>query len=197
MARKSFTIMEVLVMVTVFIFIAASAVANFTVGRGTARLRAVTQELAANIQKAQTLAYANVSMKVCGTDTKICGSGSACDPTMPTGCTTTPILTYGVTLDVNSDGKRYIIFADANSSGTYNAGEAIPYGVFNLPTDVTIQSVTPAANKTLIYSYNSANFAPFVNCSSNCTTTIALYDAKTSKTRTVAVSAQTGSVSVY
>ena len=195
MARKSFTLVEILVMVTVFVFIAASAIANFSAARGSARLRGVTQELAANIQKAQTLAYANVSMQVC-TDSKICGSGSSCDGNM-VGCTPTPILTYGVILDAASDGKQYIIFADANSNGAYDAGEAIPYGVFNLPTGVTIQSVTPAVNKTLVYSYNSANFSPFVACSANCTTTVALYDEKTAVTRTVAVSRQTGAISIY
>jgi type II secretory pathway pseudopilin PulG len=196
MVRKSFTLVEIMVMVSVFVFIAASAVANFSAARGTVRLRAVTQELAANIQKAQTLAYSNASMLVCGTDSKICGSGSVCDSNM-VGCTSTPILTYGIALDVNSDGKRYVIFADSNTNGAYDAGEAIPYGVLNLPTGVTIQSITPSTNKTLIYSYNSANFAPFVTCSANCTTTIALYDSATKVTRTVAVSQQTGAVSVY
>jgi type II secretory pathway pseudopilin PulG len=193
MVRKSFTLVEILVMVTIFIFIAASAVANFSVARGSVRLRAVTQEMAANIQKAQALAYANVSMNVC-TDSKICGSGSSCDSNM-VGCTLTPILTYGVIFDAGN--KKYTIFADANSSGTYNVGEAIPYGVINLPAGITIQSITPPANSTLIYSYNSANFAPFVTCSSNCSTAIAIYDSKTAVTRTVAVSQQTGTVSIY
>lgn len=194
MSRKGFTIIEILLMVTIFVLISTAAIADFGTARGAARLRAATQELAANIQKAQAMAYANSAIPIC-TDTLVCGSGSSCDPTMA-GCTSTPILSYGVALDINNDGKKYAVFADTDGSGTYRAGEAVPNGVISLPAGITIQSVTPLANKTTVYSYNAANSAPFVTCSTNCMTTVVFYDTQTLETRTVAVSKQTGAISV-
>jgi type II secretory pathway pseudopilin PulG len=194
MLRKGFTIIEVLIMVMVFVLISGAVIANFSSARGSARLRAAAQELAANIKRAQAYAYANTTQSVC-TDNLICGSGSACDALAPAGCTATPILSYGVVLDANSDGKAYVIYADADNSGSYRAGEAIPYGMVALPLGITFQSV---ANNSLLYSYSQANSAPFVSCSGGgCTTTAVLYDANTKAVKTVSISKQTGTVSIY
>ena len=177
MLRKGFTIIEVLIMVMVFVLISSAVIANFSSARGSARLRAAAQELAANIKRAQAYAYANTQQSVCA-DNLICG-----------------ILSYGVVLDANSDGKAYVIYADADNSGSYRAGEAIPFGTIALPSGITFQSVV---NNNLLYSYSQANSAPFVSCSGGgCTTTAVLYDANTKAVKTVSISKQTGTVSIY
>ncbi len=198
MVRKAFTVVEVLVMTTVFVVIAATALANFTFTGGGARLRNAANELAANIKRAQTLAYVNLSLPICS-DFKVCGSGSSCDAGMPTGCTDTPILSYGVALNVGSDSKTYVIFADANYNGVYDAGEAISGGTKKLPSGVTFTSITPPANNPLIFSYNAGNTAPFVYCSPapNCTTVITLRADNVTVVRKIEVSVQTGKINSY
>lgn len=197
--RKGFTIVEMLVVTAMFALIASAVVADFRSGTRVQKLQAAADELAGNIRKTQSLAFANSKQSICGSDGKVCLSGSACDVGYPTGCADQYVIRYGVAIDSDGTQKKYMIGADYSDAGNYTAGESIPGGTMTLPQNIVISAVSPAHSAgvyDLSYSYDAANASPFVACSSNCTTTITLRDTETSVTRSVIVRKQTGSVYV-
>jgi prepilin-type N-terminal cleavage/methylation domain-containing protein len=197
-SKKGFTLIEVLVVAGIFALIASMIMADFRNGNRLQRLTAAADELAANIKKAQGLAYANAKQMICSTDNLVCLSGSACDAAYPTNCATQYVSSYGVALSVGGNTK-YMVGADYTGTGSYVTGEAIPRGLVTLPSGIIINSVTPAPGGSayaLEYIYDASNASPFVTCSSNCTTTIVLKDPQITPTKSVIVQKTTGSVYV-
>jgi len=209
MARKAFTIVEVLLMAVVFIVITTVAVVNFSSFRGSARLRAAAQEVAASIKQAQFYAYTSKKQDVCLVGNTICNPGVS---TCLYGCATSSVFSYGVALNPDLDGKTYKVFANPSlfPELTYSAAKVIPGGAHTLPTGITFDSITPLSNTPMYFTYNvyalqnryidltdRSFLGPFSACSSDCTTTIVLFDALTSQTKTIVVQKQTGAVSIY
>ncbi len=196
---KGFTLVEMLVVTGIFALIATAMVANFRSGTRVSKLQAAADEMAANIRKAQGLAYSNAKQKICSSDGLVCLSGSSCDVSYPTNCVDQFVIQYGVAIDLDSSHNKYMIGADYLNLGSYVAAEKIPNGIVTLPANIVIHSVSPAhvsGTYDLAYAYDAANASPFLACSANCTTTIVLRDTETSVTRSVVVRKQTGSVYV-
>jgi len=198
--RKAFTLIELLVVVAIFAVLAASDLIDYRNSSRTQRLQRAADEMVERIKQAQGLAYANEKQMICTTDNLVCMSGSACDAAYPTNCINQYVSRYGIRFDTDGTKKKYMIGADYSGIGNFVTGESIPNGIVVLPSDITINSVTPAqvaGAYDLSYVYDSSNASPFITCSSNCVTTIVLKDNVANVTKTVIVQKRTGIASDY
>jgi prepilin-type N-terminal cleavage/methylation domain-containing protein len=202
--RKAFTLIEVLVVCTIFAMLSVVDIIDYRRADRNRRLSGAADEMASRIKQAQGLAYANAKQFICSTDNKVCLSGSACDASFPTNCVSQYVTRYGVRFDTDGSNNKYMIGADYSSFGSFTVGEAIPSGTVTLPSGITMSSITSADNPPtrsatlydLNFIYDSTNASPFITCSSNCLTTVVLKDAQTNATKTVTVQKRTGLVMV-
>jgi len=202
--RKAFTLIEVLVVCTIFAMLSVVDLIDYRRADRNRRLSAAADEMASRVKQAQGLAYANAKQLICSTDNKVCLSGSACDATYPTNCVSQYVTRYSVRFDTDGNNNKYMIGADYSSYGSFTVGEAIPNGTVTLPSDITMSSITSADNPPtrsatkydLNFIYDSTNASPFITCSTNCLTTVVLKDGTTNATKTVTVQKRTGLVTV-
>jgi type II secretory pathway pseudopilin PulG len=200
--RTAYTLIEVLMVMSIFMLIALAVLANFHGNQGAQNLRAASNELAGSIRAAQGFALAGTAQNLCTTDAAVCGHGSVCDPTVtPPNCNFTAVNSYGVAFDITGDKKQYAIFSDTSTGvdcrqGCYNNGEAVGTGLITLPRNIIFQSVTqsapPASGPAAII---FSNLTIFGSCST-CTTTVVLKDMVSGATRTVSFRDATGAITV-
>jgi prepilin-type N-terminal cleavage/methylation domain-containing protein len=188
--RNGFSLVELMVVVTIFGFISALMIANFNGNQKTQNLRTAAAELVSKIREAQGLTYGSATQNVCTTDGALCGSGSVCDPSQ-TNCMQLPVTSYGIALDTDGSKTKYALFADhANASvGSYSAGEALVGGIYTLPRGITFQSVSATP---IVFSYTGS---PFGACGGTCIVTIVLAN-NINQTRTITFHKQTGALSI-
>jgi len=122
--RFGFTTVDLLVAVSIFIIIASIMIANFRQGSQQDQLRQAGFLVASVLEQAQAQALA-------GTTVNIGGS------------TFVPSGGYGVYFDLSSP-NQLILFPDLNSNGLFDsANEIISGWTYNLPANVTINTLTP------------------------------------------------------
>jgi prepilin-type N-terminal cleavage/methylation domain-containing protein len=168
--KRGFTIIELLVAVSIFIIITGLVVADFRRGARSDELKIAASGLASTLQRAQTMALA----------------GEAINGIVPAGG-------YGVyvTLDVPN---RYIIFADNDDDKTYDAGEDLADGVNFLPSNITISQVSPASASII---FKSPKPTIYINGDISLNLAIiTLKDSISNQSRKVIVNRISGQISV-
>lgn len=125
--KRGFTIIELLVAMSIFVIITAMVVANFRAGSRSDELRIAAETLVSNLRKAQNMALA----------------GQLKDGISPLGG-------YGVYFKL-AESDRYIIFADLDGELDYDMGEALADGTVILPRDVRIDGIQPTVISTVVF----------------------------------------------
>lgn len=118
--RRGFTIIELLVAISIFIIVTGLVVANFRRGARSDELKIAAAGLASILQRAQTMAL----------------TGETINGKVPSGG-------YGVYATL-SEPNRYIMFADINDNKIYGADEALDGGIIFLPPNIIINQLNPA-----------------------------------------------------
>jgi len=114
--KKGFTIIELLVAMSIFIIVTGLVVANFRRGARSDELRIAATGLASTLRRAQTMALAGVQV----------------NGELPAGG-------YGVHVSI-SEPSRYIIFT--SNDLLYNSGEELAGGIIFLPSNIVIEEVS-------------------------------------------------------
>lgn len=117
--RRGFTIIELLVAISIFIVVTSLVVANFRRGTRSDELRIAAFGLASTLRRAQTMAM----------------TGALINGAMPLGG-------YGVHM-TKDEPTRYIIFADSDDK-MYGVGEELEGGIISLPHNIVIDQLVPA-----------------------------------------------------
>jgi len=136
--RRGFTLVELLVSMTVFMIIASVMVANFRKGADRDDLQQGALLITSLLQQAQTYALA----------------GYALAGTVPAGG-------YGLYLDINNPTK-VVFFADSDGDSNYdNPGELVASWQYSMPPKVVIQSLIP--NSPVTYTFRPPQGNRYLN----------------------------------
>jgi prepilin-type N-terminal cleavage/methylation domain-containing protein len=119
--KRGFTIIELLVAISIFIVVTGLVVANFRRGARSDELKIAAAGLANTLRRAQTMALA----------------GETINGALPLGG-------YGVYVTLDTP-NRYIIFADRNNDKIYGVGEELAGGINFLPPSIAINQVSPVS----------------------------------------------------
>lgn len=156
---SGFTIVELLVSISVFVFITSIVVFGFR-GAGRANdLRQSAAALVADVRRIQTLTQSRATVTLCRNQfpRKLCNSGpSDCNFGVP--CDETVFPTGGYGLNAVASSSQYSIFADL-ATVTNPAGD----GVYNANDDVIISAGTvtmPSGTRLLSLSKTDVTFDP-------------------------------------
>lgn len=140
---KGFTLMELMVSISIFGVISGVVIANLHDGtlRGEVALGASTLVEAIREANSRTASGEVVSICSLGADggrvcpASGCAPGGTCVEVLPLGG-------FGIFLDQNNQ-TEYTLFADINNNFAYDAGENIRRGKFIVSGNVRINSFTP------------------------------------------------------
>lgn len=126
--RRGFTMIEMLISLSIFAVVTAFVTANFRAGRQSDELRLSTQLLATAIRRAQTMAISGQTVPFCqgGTNDKgICPGGT--DPECGGGtCVRDVPRGYGVHLTtVGAGASKAVLFADTDGDKTFSVRETV------------------------------------------------------------------------
>lgn len=169
--KKGFTIIELLVSLSIFIVITAMVVANFRAGSRGDDLRISAEAMVSNLRKAQNMALA----------------GQPTNDIVPPGG-------YGLYFNLATP-DRYIIFADMNGDKVYNSGEELADGLVTLPREVRIISVSPVIVSTVVFKPPKPTI--FINNDpSNETLSVTLKHTSSEQTRVVTVNRVSGRIDI-
>jgi len=127
-SRSGFTMIEMLISLSIFAVVTAFVTANFRAGRQSDELRLSTQLLATAIRRAQTMAISGQTVPFCQGGTNNLGmclggtnpecGGGVCVREMPKG--------YGIHLTTTGTGaNRAILFADTDGDKVFNTRETV------------------------------------------------------------------------
>ncbi len=122
-----FTIIELLVAISIFIVVTSLVVANFRRGARSDELKIAASGLASTMRRAQTMALA----------------GEAINGAVPAGG-------YGVRV-AQSEPGRYIIFSDIDGNKIYGTGEELNGGITSLPANIIINAVSPTPTADVVF----------------------------------------------
>jgi prepilin-type N-terminal cleavage/methylation domain-containing protein len=118
LSKTGFTLIELLVVIAIITIISGMIVVNFRKGEAGGRRQRSAQQIVQNIRKIQNMAISSVEYQG-------------------------EVYSYGVHFDKNEPNNReYIIFADKNDSGRYDAGDDIIGSLYNLETGVEIDDLS-------------------------------------------------------
>lgn len=151
-SRKGFTMIEMLISLSIFAVVTAFVTANFRAGRQSDELRQSTQLLATAIRRAQTMALTGQTVPYCqgGTnDMKVCPNGTnpecgggTCVRDLPKG--------YGIHLTtVAATAAKAVLFADIDGDKAYDAGEEIRTDTVSPGVFVSVTNLDPVAANVL------------------------------------------------
>lgn len=144
---RGFTIVEMLISLSIFAVITVMAVANFRAGAQGDELRVSARLVASTVRRAQTQAIAGSSVffcrggsdegKVCATgDDLDCGGGGTCVRDIPKA--------WGVRISaLEGENRAVTVFADTNGNGAYDEGEAVRSEAISPGPFVSVVSVEP------------------------------------------------------
>lgn len=159
MNQRGFTIVELLISITIFVFLTTVTVFAFR-GAGFANsIRANGSVFATAMRRAQTLATTQSAVKVCSdyaTNPRSCSSDAACAP--QTCEDVVPATGYGVAV-TSANATSFLMFASLDASPAYSAASDIlvDQGTFTL-TDKT--RITNAGSVTFPIQRGTASFVP-------------------------------------
>jgi len=155
-SRKSagFTLLELLVSISIFVIITTAVVINYRSGEQSAQLRLGAENLASTLRLLQTMAQSGKTVELCDTQdadgtpdqyaNQVCtvGSGvncdSACTQRVPTGG-------YGMSI-VNG---AVLLFADGNNNHVFDTGEELANVKTDFPQNIVIGVITETEDAQL------------------------------------------------
>ncbi len=195
---RGFTLIEMLLSMSIFAVVTAFVTANFRAGRQGDELRLSSQLVATAIRRAQTLAVAGQTTAFCrgGTrDLQTCPSGlsaecggGTCVVEVPRG--------YGIRLSTTSpDDRSVILFADLDGDRAYDAGELIRSDSASPGPSVKVSTLSPAAGATLDIVFEPPKPSVYFNGSTATgVASVTTRHAATGQTKNVTVNRITGQV---
>ena len=159
--RSAFTLIEVIVVVSVFAIIASLTIANYRSGSRQSQLHLAAQELATNIRLAQSYAI---------------GSKDFVDPNSSNDSSQSPKGGWGILVSTSNDGQ-YQLVVDLNGNHVVDDDEV--YKTIELPDNVVIKTIQDKDSSSIIE--GTVFFEPpepltIVNEQPNNNLTITLYD---------------------
>ncbi|MFZ5363974.1 MAG: pilus assembly FimT family protein [Patescibacteria group bacterium] len=125
--KKGFTIIELLVSLSIFIIVTAMVVTNFRGGNRSDELKIAAETIASSLRRVQNMALA----------------GELVDGISPPGG-------YGIYFNLGNPGQ-YLIFADKDGDLAYDVGEVLADGAIDLADNITLENILPAAASTIIF----------------------------------------------
>jgi len=149
---RGFTLVEMLISLSIFAVVTAMSVANFRAGAQGDELRVSARLVASTIRRVQTQAIAGSSVFFChgGTDEgKMCLTGEdvGCDGG---SCTKDIPDSWGVRItSLEGENRNLIVFADTDGDRRFDEGEAVRSEAISPGPFVSIVSVDPADAGTL------------------------------------------------
>lgn len=198
--RRGFTLIEMLISLSIFGVITAFAVANFRAGEQGEQLRISTQNVASLIRRARTLSVAGYEVKYChggNAEGQVCPGGD--DASCLSGeCLTDIPPAYGINIAATSGLNREVrVFADTNDNGRYDQGEAIRTDQISPRPFVVISDIAPAdANQIdIVFEPPKPNIT-FNGSRNEGIATIELTHTATDRTAEIIVNRISGLVSV-
>jgi prepilin-type N-terminal cleavage/methylation domain-containing protein len=198
--RRGFTLVEMLISLSIFAVVTAFATANFRVGQQGDELRLSARNVASLIRRARTQTVAGFSVyychggaddgKLCPLDSGIsCGEG-ACEDDIPPA--------YGINISVAEGEEREVrIFADTNDNGRYDDGEAIRVDSISPGPFVSITGVDPVDGDSLDILFDPPKpTTKFNNDIADTIATVELQHQHTSNVATITINRVSGLISV-
>ncbi len=172
MKRSGFTLIELIVSISVIVMITAIFLANYRTATKNSDLRMTAQRVVSDIRLAQNYALGLASYG-------------------PAGMRTPPTGGWGIVFDLASLGnQQYIIFADDNGNQVFNGGEGeVAYGavVTKLPNNTIIDSISIGHRVDINYLPPD----PIVTLSGSAGThqsvDVVLRDTQTNQTKTIRI----------
>jgi prepilin-type N-terminal cleavage/methylation domain-containing protein len=200
MNARGFTLVEMLVSLSIFAVVTAFVTANFRAGRQGDELRVSSQLVASSIRRAQTLAIAGQTVFWCdggaqdrrtcpgGTDAE-CGGG-VCRRDIPDG--------YGAHFStVDGEDRRVTVFADIDGDLRYDEGEAIRSDSVSSGPFVFVQALAPEDGSALDIVFTPPR--PGITFNGDTSQVVAAIDLahrETGAVDTVSVNAVSGQVNI-
>lgn len=193
-----FTLVELLISLSIFAVITGVVLANFRVGAQGDELRISAQIVASAIRRSQTAALGGQLAPVCSggiDDKKICLHGDAdctggsCINVIPRG--------YGIRFDTDGiANRRMTVFIDGNGNHLFDAGEQVNSESVSSGPSVVIDGVTPSAGNALDLVFVPPKPTAYLNgLITDSIATIIMRHTHTNATRNVTVNRVTGQVS--
>lgn len=219
--QRGFTLIEMLISLSIFALITGFTAANYRTGRRTDELRQGSQLLASSIRRAQTMALAGEGVFLCAgngsacTSDAACGSGNRClqnvcvsatakvcssnsDCSGGVSCTRSYPSGYGVRVTTAANGRtQSILFVDVDGDRTFDATEAIRTDSLGSGPFVSVTSLSPVTpGGTLDLVFEPPKPTLYFNGSIATTTaSITVTHSGSGGSRTVTVNRVTGQVS--
>ena len=207
--RKAFTIIELLTSIAVFLIMAGMLLANYAGNRDSENLRSSAEQVVKTIRLAQSLALAYAPQKICSADGGVCGTaGNCCEAGLscsPGFCLTAPLVpvsSYGVAVDYDGAGNKYVIYSNTGQSSCVNlycAGLALANGIKTLPKGIIFDATTSQYNVPVGSAVNPLIFSSGdigLTANSLAATTIVLRSQASGKIKTIIYRWITGTVSL-
>ncbi|MBN1585051.1 prepilin-type N-terminal cleavage/methylation domain-containing protein [Candidatus Uhrbacteria bacterium] len=210
MDRRGFTLVELLVTMSIMAIMTTMAVANFRVSEYGDELRYAASNLAAEIRRAQTFALVSQSIYQCREAGDM--NGSLCTAGEGGGCgesgrciLDTPRGGYGVRIDYGTGGRTALFFADTgdedrsgDSDHSYQEYELLRRLEFAAAgRNVSVSAVDPDGGGFLDISFSAPRPTAWFNGRNDSPiATVTLTHAKTGQVRTVRINGISGQVSV-
>lgn len=198
--ERGFTLLEILISISVFSVITAFATANFNAGRKGDELRFASQLTASAIRRVQTSASAGEMIGICRDsntlrDGQTCPGGSDAECAGGT-CRQEVPLAYGMHLST-ADGRKLISFADVNGDHVWQSGEeyrtdSVSPGALVFMSGLQVGSSAVAQLDVVFAPPKPATF--FNGMTDEAAASITLTQPQTGATRTVTVNRVTGQV---
>ncbi len=198
--QRGFTLIEMLVSMSIFAVITGFVMANYRVGQQGDELRISAQLVGSMVRRAQTSAVAGGEIFACagglsvGTvctpgDAAVCGEGT-CVRDIPRG--------YGVRFSTTSgEERRMTYFADTDGNRRFGAGETVRTDTVSSGRFVDVVAVSPADNGALEIVFVPPRAAAFYNAATDVIeAVITLRHRTTGQERDVRINRISGQVSI-
>lgn len=194
-----FTLVEMLVSISIFAVITAFTTANFRLARQGDEIRLASQLVGSAMRRAQTSAAAGETVWLChggANDLKMCLNGDAalcpsgtCAQEVPSG--------YGIHVaTVSPDSRKIVLFADLNNDKAYTLGEAVRSDNVSPGPFVSVSAVSPVASNALDVVFQPPKPTGYFNGSTaQATATVTLTHSTTGAQKTVTVNRISGQIS--
>lgn len=130
MKLRGFTLVEILVTLSIVALISIMGVLTFQSFGRTSRIRGERDKMLNKVLDAKSFARSNRLENICITNNRVCGVTTCSDPA--NNCKYDPPKGgYGV--HFNFSLKQYTIFADVNNDNSYDSEEELVNGKYSLP----------------------------------------------------------------